>query len=459
MKITFIHPVVGRLPGQKYLRAWQMECLPVAQLAALTPPNWQIAFYDDRMEEIDYNDPTDLVAISVETYTAKRAYQIANVYRKKGIHVVMGGFHATLCPDEVQLYADTVVTGEVENIWTQILQDFQNKTIKSRYLGSTPMPAKRILPDRSVFKGKNYVPVNLLEAGRGCKFRCEFCSIQEFFEGTHHYHSIESVIQEVNSLKSNNRLFFFVDDNITANHERAAELFKALIPLKIKWVGQSDITISHNPELLKLMVKSGCQGVLIGFESLNPESLKRMNKAFNAAHGGIDAAVQNINKHGLRIYATFLYGYDGETTEDFKRVEDFCRKNKLFMAGFNHLTPFPATPLYQKLEQQGRLLFKKWWLDDGYIYGQIPFKTILNQAEVEKACHGARKRFYSFSSIFYRMTNFTNINNPKMFAMYWVINGMLRSDASQRLKLPLGEQGVELPIYSEKQVNMHQVSE
>ena len=439
MKITFVHPVVGRLKAQKYLRAWQMECLPVAQLSALTPSHWQKAFYDDRMETIAYDEPTDLVAISVETYTAKRAYQIAAQYRKRGVYIIMGGFHATLCPEEVGEHADTVVSGEAEGIWAQVLSDFEKNCIKVHYTGNAGAPEARILPDRNIFSGKNYVPVNLLEAGRGCRFRCEFCSIQEFFEGTHHYHSIESVLQEVALLKGNNRLFFFVDDNITANHQQAKALFRALIPYKIKWVGQSDITIAHNPALLDLMVESGCQGVLIGFESLNPDSLKRMNKAFNAAQGGIDAAVQTINKHRLRIYATFLYGYDGENESDFARVESFCKRNKLFMAGFNHLTPFPGTPLYTKLEQEGRLLFKKWWLDDGYIYGQIPFKTILDQKMVEKACHGARKRFYSFPSIFQRMTNFTNINNPKMFAMYWVINGMLRSDATQRLQLPLGD--------------------
>ena len=133
MKLTLIHPCVGRYTGMKYLRSWQMEPLPMAQIAALTPKNIHITFYDDRMETIPYEEPTDLVGISIETYTAKRAYQIATEYRKRGVKVVMGGFHATLCPDEVTEYADAIVVGQAESVWEQVLTDFQKGVLKRTY--------------------------------------------------------------------------------------------------------------------------------------------------------------------------------------------------------------------------------------------------------------------------------------------------------------------------------------
>lgn len=440
MHLTLIHPCVGRYPGMKYLRAWQMEPLPMAQVAALTPKDVKITFYDDRLEPIPYDEPTDLVAISIETYTARRAYQIASEYRKRGIKVVMGGFHATLCPDEVLLYADAIVTGQAEGVWATLVDDFKNRRLQRRYAGSPSANNLRTIPDRSIYQGKDYLKVTLLEAGRGCRFRCEFCSIQTFFEGLHSNRNIEAVVHEIKQLKHRKQLYFFVDDNITADQRHAKELFKALIPLKIKWVGQADITITHDDELLRLMVESGCQGVLIGFESLNPVNLKLMDKGFNQAKMAPERAIAKIHKAGIIIYATFLYGYDADTADDYRRVIDFCIKNKLYMVGFNHVTPFPGTGLYQRLKDEGRLLYDKWWLADEYTYGSIPYRTHLPVELIEKHCRSNRRRFYGIGSMLKRMLNPTNIKNPTMFGLYLTINLMLRKDSSQRNLIPMGDQ-------------------
>jgi radical SAM superfamily enzyme YgiQ (UPF0313 family) len=452
IKLTLIHPSIGRSPGKKYLRAWQMEPLPMAQLAAVTPTNVEISFWDDRMEQIPYNIPADLVAISVETYTAQRAYQIASEFRKRNIPVVMGGFHATLCPEEVSQYAESVLIGQAESIWATMIEDFALGKMKKIYKADNYILEKDIIPDRSIYKGKNYLKLTLLEAGRGCKFRCEFCAIQKFFEGKHYHRKIQTVIDEVNQLTYRKQLFFFVDDNITANQTHASELFQALIPLKIKWVGQADITIANNPELLEMMVQSGCQGVLIGFESLNSENLKKMNKSFNQVKDGMENAIRKIHKAGLRLYATFLFGYDNDTINDFETTLKFCIRNKLFMVAFNHLTPFPGTDLYQRLEKDNLLFYNKWWLDKNYSYGQIPFKTALHPETIENECRKKRKKFYSFWSILYRMTNLTNISNLKMLFYYWTINLLLRSDTSQRARFPLGDTTFEGELLKVRQI-------
>ena len=439
MKLTLILPCVGRYKGMKYLRAWQMEPLSIAQIAALTPKYVAISFYDDRMEAIPYDEPTDIVGISIETYTAKRAYQIASEYRKRGITVVMGGFHATLCPDEVADYADAIVVGQAETVWESLLNDFQKGELKRRYEATPDFKAIQVIPNRSIYKGKNYLKITLLEAGRGCCFRCEFCSIQKFFEGKHHYRDIDVVIREIEMLKTRKQLYFFVDDNITANHEHAKQLFRALIPMKIKWVGQADITITHDEELLKLMVDSGCQGILIGFESLNSDNLKVMNKGFNQSKISQQEAIRKIHKAGIIIYATFLHGYDADKIEDYQKIINFCITNKLFMVGFNHVTPFPGTGLYERLKNENRLNYSSWWLDDTYTYGTIPYKTYLPSEIIEKNCHDNRSKFYSFGSILKRMRNLTNIKNPTMFGFYFAINFMLRKDASKRILIPMGD--------------------
>ena len=171
MHITLVHPCIGHRAGQSYIRTWQMEPLPPATIAGLTPRDVQISFHDDRMETIPYNQPTDLVAISVETYTAKRAYQIASEYRRRGVPVIMGGFHATLCPEEVAQYADAVVIGEAENLWEQVLMDAEGGGLKTYYRQDNRPSLKKLRVERSIYAGKRYLPIGLIAAGRGCNFQ------------------------------------------------------------------------------------------------------------------------------------------------------------------------------------------------------------------------------------------------------------------------------------------------
>ena len=162
MKLTIVHPCIGRKPGQKYIRTWQMESLPAATLAGLTPKDVEVRFYDDRMEVVPFDEPADLVAISVETYTAKRAYQIASEYRKRRVPVVMGGFHATLCPDEVARYAEAVVCGEAEQLWPQVIDDARHGRLEKFYRQTGRPSLLGLKPDRSIFKGKRYLPIGLI---------------------------------------------------------------------------------------------------------------------------------------------------------------------------------------------------------------------------------------------------------------------------------------------------------
>ncbi|MBN1695105.1 B12-binding domain-containing radical SAM protein [candidate division WOR-3 bacterium] len=438
MKIILIMPGMGKKKNTSYVRTWQMEPLIIAQLASLTPDDVEIAFYDDRLEQIPYDEDCDLVGITVETYTARRAYYISSQFRKRGIPVVVGGYHPTLLPEEAGEYADAVVIGEAENVWNQILEDTKSKKLKKYY--KEPLTSfAGFFPDRSVFAGKNYVKLNLIESARGCPFSCEFCSISEFYSSTYKTRPIEDITKEIQNIKG--KRFFFIDDNLVADTKRAKQLFKAITPLKIKWVGQASLQIALDEKLLTIMKKSGCVGVLIGFESINKQNLEKMNKSWNQNIGKYEDLIKKIYKHGIGIYATFLVGYENDTTETIERTFKFAEKSKFLLAAFNHLLPFPGTSAYKRLEEEGRLLKKKWWLSDNYRYGDYAFKPYHHEPEeLAKICEQSRKRFYSLPSILKRASNFRgNLQSPVIALIYLIQNLLAEKEVNKKMRIPLGE--------------------
>jgi radical SAM superfamily enzyme YgiQ (UPF0313 family) len=440
VRVTLVHPCIGRRRGQRYIRTWQMEPLPPALIAGLTPPEVEVRFYDDRMEPVPFDEPTDLVAMSVETYTAKRAYQIATEYRRRGVPVVMGGFHASLCTHEVERYAESVVVGEAETLWGEVLDDYRHGRARKLYQAAARPSLRGVKPDRRIFRGKRYLPIGLVEAGRGCHFRCDFCAVQTMFGATQTRRPTDEIVAEVAEIKDRNRLLFFVDDNITSNPAQAKELLRALVPLGVRWVGQASINAAHDEEFLDLLARSGCQGVLIGFESLDPDNLKAMDKTFNTMRGGYEQALANLRRHGIRIYGTFIFGYERDTPASFAKAVAFARDHGFYIAAFNHLTPFPGTSLYRRLEAGRRLLFESWWLDARYAYNKVPFRPERMTAEqVEHGCVEARRSFYSWPSILGRGLHPVNRSDGFMFRNYFFINAVHRADVSGRNHYPLGD--------------------
>jgi radical SAM superfamily enzyme YgiQ (UPF0313 family) len=438
MRITLIYPSVGRKDNKPYVRAWQMEPLSMALLASVTPPDVEVRFFDDRMEEIAFDEPTDLVAISVETFTALRAYKIARAFRARGVPVVMGGYHVTLLPEEAALEADAIVVGDAEPIWRQLLDDARHHRLAPVYRALERRTLKGIRPCRAIFAGKRYQNITLVEFARGCNFKCDFCSITAFHGANQNHRPAHEVAAEMEATGS--RRFFIVDDNIVSQPHQVRGLCQALIPLKIGWVGQASIHIAQDEELLELMVQSGCRGVLIGMESLDPANLRDMGKSWNLAGGSYADSLARFRKHGLAVYGTFVFGYDNDDERVVQRSIDFAREHKLFLAAFNHLVPFPGTPLYRRLRAEGRLLTPKWWLDPEGKVGDVAFRPKkMSAEELQALCLEARRQFYQWDSIAERLLDRrANARNWLMTGVYLGLNIGAHFDIDLRQGLRLG---------------------
>ncbi len=438
MHLTLIYPAVGRKEGMPYVRAWQMEPLAIAVLAGLTPPDVEIRFYDDRFDEIPLDKPTDLVAISVETFTALRAYRIAREFRARGVPVVMGGYHVTLMPEEAATEADAIVIGDAEPVWQQVLDDAEHRRLRPVYRTTQPVSLAGIRPRREIFAGKDYMKLTLVEFSRGCNFRCDFCSITAFHNATQNQRPPQEVVAEMEATGS--RRFFVVDDNVVSQPQKAREFCRELTRLNVDWVAQASIHIARDEKLLDLMVKSGCRGLLIGMESLDPQTLRAMGKHWNLKGGGYAESLQRIRRHGLAIYGTFVFGYDNDDRETIERSLRFAKQQKLFLSFFNHLVPFPGTPFYRRLKEEGRLLNDRWWLDPAGRIGDVNFQPArLSADELKEYCLDARRRFFGVGSIFRRFWDFqANARNPKMASLYLWLNWQSHGDIGLRQGLRLG---------------------
>lgn len=442
MKLTFILPAIGKKKNIKYIGTWKMEPLTIAVLKALTPNDIETDFFDDRIELIDYDIPTDIVAITTETYTAKRAYQIAEKFREKGKKIIMGGYHATLCPDEAAKHCDTVITGNAENVWAQVLSDFYSGSEQKFYHGEPVF--SRAAPDKSIFEKKKYLPVSLVEIGRGCNLKCEFCSISGYYCSKYYARNHDEIVEDIK--KSRHKYFFLVDDNLLADKKNALALFEKIKPLNIKWAGQGTLSVADDKEFLAKMKESGCELILIGFESLEAKTLKQMNKSVNLKKKDLDILVENVHNAGIGIYATFVFGY-GDTKESFRKTLEFCTKHKMYTVAFNHLLPFPGTLLYERLKEEERLIYNEWWLEDGYHYGELALNPDgeLSAEEISKLCRDTRKEYSSFVNVLKRGFAAMRRSNFKIWFLFWVMNLQIGREIDEKMNIPIGENLDELP--------------
>lgn len=432
MRIAFINPNFSNHRSRD-----AMQPLAFAILKALTPPEIDTVLFDERVEEIDSDVECDAVAISVQSYTARRAYEIARRFKDRGIPVVIGGHHATLLPDEAAEHCDAVAVGNGETVWPQVVDDLLRGTLKRRYNGNEDV-LPDLVPDRSVFAGKHYSIVTPVQFGSGCRYSCDFCSVNVFFRGKSYQRSIQSVLDDIDAIAS--RYLIFVDDNIYLNNDDTLDLFRSLPAKNRKWVCQISIDSAFNENLLKLMADAGCVAVFVGLESLNPANLKQIKKVSNIRYGDYSDAIRRFAEHGIMFCGSFLFGYDGDTIETIKASYEFAMRNRMVLAHFNTLYPMPGTPLYDRLQTEGRLRYEKWWLDPEFRYGQGMFyPKSISASDLGKTCYQMRRKFNSIGNILLRFTDRrTNSRNWENAKTFLAANFISRREIIRKQDMELG---------------------
>jgi radical SAM superfamily enzyme YgiQ (UPF0313 family) len=373
--------------------------LTLTALAALTPPDIEVKITDENVEPIDFEEEVDLVGVTGMVMHAPRAYQIAQRFRQRGIPVVMGGPHASSLPLEAKEYVDAVVIGEAENVWEGLIEDYKKGCLKPFYKWDTFCSMERLpFPRLDLLRKDAYMTVNCVQTTRGCPHQCDFCHVTHFFGKTYRCRPVEEVIEEVKRLDG--EFVVFIDDNIAGNRHYARELFTQLKPLKKKWASQASMTLTRDPELLKLAAESGCVSLFIGVESLSSENLKEVNKAFNQV-SQFEEAMKALHDHDIMILAGFIFGLDHDDEGVFERTLRFCERNRIELPTFFILTPLPGTALFQRMESEGRLLHKDWGQYNG---ATVVFKPrLMTEETLQRGFNWACKEGYSWNSIFKRV--------------------------------------------------------
>jgi len=402
MKIVFIIP---RWPKDSFwdVIAFKFPFLSPALLAGLTPSHHQIRIIDESLNQIDFTEEVDLVAITILTPLAPRGYEIAEEFRRKGKKVVIGGIHASWLPEEAKAHADSVVIGEADDLWEEILRDAEKGMMKPFYQQKQRTDLNRLpIPRRDLFPPKGYFFHNLIQTTRGCPYDCEFCSVTSLYGRTYRMRPVSEVEKEIQSLERSKAYIFFVDDNLVGNLPHAKELLTMLSHYRLRWVSQGPIHVAEDEELVSLMAKAGCHGLFIGFESLREENLHLMGKRINRIET-YQRGIQRLHDAGIGVYASFVFGYDYDDSSVFDEFLEFAERNRIEGAFLPILTPFPGTRIYSRLKQERRILTEDWSKYDMATVVFQPKRMAVD--ELQEGFWKVNRSFYSLPSMVKRIFN------------------------------------------------------
>lgn len=373
--------------------------LTMPLLAAHTPPHWKVTHTDEIVETARFDKPFSLVGITANTPAAPHAYEMAAKYREIGIPVVIGGPHATLMPEEVAGHADAVVVGEGELVWPHVLSDCEKGRLARTYRSERLPDLHKMPPPRwDLIKGRVYGK-GVSIATRGCPFDCDYCSIPAMYQRRMRRRPISEIVEEVRRMPG--RALVFWDDNIGANRQYAKELFEAIAPLGRWWTSQATHDVAFDDEFLALAARSGCKALFLGLESVSQESLNGANKRHNNVSAYTEV-MRRFHAHRIAVQAGTVFGFDHDDRSIFRDTVDYFREIAVDSATIGILVPFPNTPLFRRLDAEGRILTRDWSKYDGKRH--VVFQPArMSPEELRAGSQWAARQFYSIGSIIDRM--------------------------------------------------------
>ena len=345
-----------------------------------------------------------LVGISVVQQNSKISCDIASYLKKKGLAVVIGGVFANNYQENINKYCSSIIIGEVERIWKDILSDFEKGKLKKKYIAQRPSLENSPMPRYDLVNRKEFLLQNVVQTGRGCKHACDFCVPSAFNGAKSRHKTIKQIIKEIKYLKRTSKGFWknkiiFTDDNIINDKKFASELFKSLIPLKIRWGSQCPIDIAEDEDLLKLAYKSGCRIIYAGLESVNQDSLKSNYKSSQIEK--YKNYIRTLKRNKILLYASFMYGLDNDRTDSFSKTTRFCVRNNIDFVTFSIFNPEEGTRIYEELKKKGRISKKD--LSKMGIKELLFEPKYLSAEDVEKGTLTSYLRFYSIKNCFKRI--------------------------------------------------------
>jgi radical SAM superfamily enzyme YgiQ (UPF0313 family) len=404
MKVLLIQPSRfrnGRLDKRK--QRWLLG-MTLPYVAALTPKDVRVEIKDDLLEDITFQEECDLVGLSFMSHQAHRAYQLAAGFRRRGIPVVMGGFHATLAPDECQDHADALVLGEAEAAWPALIRDFQAGRLQPRYQSELSNLKNLPVPRYDLLNLKRYKLLNIpSQTTRGCPYNCSYCEVTQVYGGKFRHRPAEEVIDEIKEIRrlTGSDFIYFVDDNFVANRRHAMAIMERLIPLKLIYGCLATANVGDDPEVLDLMARSGCLHVNIGMESISQESLKAINKKQNKIKD-YERQFKALRERGIGYSINVMFGLDGDGPDIFDTTVDFLIRTKAPVSFMFILAPRPGTRVREQLLKEGRIFNHDWTNYCGFKVVYRP--KYMTPRQLEEGYWRANRRLYSLWSILQRQT-------------------------------------------------------
>lgn len=384
-------------------------------VAASAPDYVETTIVDENVEPLDFDCDADVVGVSFMTFNAPRAYEIGDAFRARGKTVFFGGYHPTLMPEEAIRHCDAVCIGDAEANLPRMFDDLRSGKLRRLYSDRAPELAPKPV-DVRLIRERQYATSSVVQATRGCNRRCEFCSVTAFYRHTLRCRPVADVLEQIKAAPGRDLLF--MDDNIAADSRYAKELFEAMIPLKKHWFAQIPVGVTRDAEMLRLMRASGCRAVFVGLESLSQESLAEAAKGFNRADD-YGTAVAALHAHGIAVIGAFVVGFDHDSPEVFARTSAFLRETNVDVLQLTILTPFPGTPLFDKMAEAGRMVDRDW---GHYDFGHVVFRPRNMTAGELQAGHDAvLADFYSWRSILRRALRQTCYLRPRQIYLGLVV--------------------------------------